>query len=107
MSVVPYEGIRKLIVGFNSRYVLLILVTFMLSFAVNGQRLLQQSPNSRGLDTMQLMEQFPAIRLVSKTLCEPAFQNRLKKYFSGKKRYRNDFQAFLPNFIPLYFYFSK
>ena len=58
MSVVPYEGIRKLIVGFNSRYVLLILLTFMLSFAVNGQRLLQQSPNSRGLDTMQLMEQF-------------------------------------------------
>jgi len=30
-----------------------------------------------------------AIRLLFKTLAELAFENRLKKYFSGKKKYRN------------------
>ena len=49
-----------------------------------------------------------AIRLVSKTLCEPAFQNRLKKYFSGKKNTETpERRFFLISYHYLFIFLNK
>jgi gliding motility-associated-like protein len=58
MSIFLCERIRKLIVVCKSRCVLTLLLTVIISFAATAQRLFRQPGNMRGMDTMELMQQF-------------------------------------------------
>jgi gliding motility-associated-like protein len=57
MSIVSYQGIRKLILAYKNQCLLLVLMTAMLSFFATGQQALRQPESIRKMDSIRMVQQ--------------------------------------------------